>query len=149
MLFKITGLLIIFLVCSMAGIIKASGLKSRSQKLMQYYQGALALAERIRVCEGEIIPLVKICFNSTLLTVSKDKVIVEATGLKKEDTQLLNEFFNNIGMSDQESQYKRTRAFAALLKEKYSASTLESQNLCRLYQSLGVLCGIFLCIFFL
>ena len=68
---------------------------------------------------------------------------------EKADTDLLTEFFSRFGYGDKNSEYERTKLFTSLLKKQSEEANLKANSLCKLYNTIGLLVGVFLCIFFL
>ena len=54
LLFKITGLAVIFCVCAMGGFYKSRTIRKRAQRLSAVYRSITVLAERIKTGAGEI-----------------------------------------------------------------------------------------------
>lgn len=147
--FKILGLIAIFSVCTIWGFIKSSDIKKRADKLLDFNRGIAQLAEKLRLGSGEISLLLSQCFCEKLIIPESNGFYIVETYLKKEDISLLREFFENLGMGDSSGEYDRAVAYANLIKEQYDIASKDSAELCKLYKSLGVLSGIFICIFFL
>ena len=148
-LFKISGVITVFTVCSMAGFLKSFGLKKRHKKLLAIYRSMSDLRERIRMGGGEIERLVYLCFEEDTASISEGKAIINAMYLKKADVEILEEFFRDLGMSDSDSEYERTGLYMSIILKISDEAEKKCGELCRLYSSLGILCGLFICIFFL
>lgn len=58
-------------------------------------------------------------------------------------------FFKDIGMSDSKSEYERCELYITLLEAQISEAEKNYTELGKLYKSIGLLSGIFICIFFL
>ena len=67
--------------------------------------------------------------------------------LKEEDTALLKELFNGIGFVDRESEIKRISFYKTLFEKQLQGAEQSANEQCKLYNSLGVLTGISICIF--
>lgn len=148
-LFKISGVITVFTVCSMAGFLKSFGLKKRHKKLLAIYRSMSDLRERIRMGGGEIERLVYLCFEEDTASISEGKAIINTMYLEKADAEILEEFFRDLGMSDSDSEYERTGLYMSLILKISDEAEKKCGELCRLYSSLGILCGLFICIFFL
>lgn len=146
--FKLLGLLMIFSASAAGGIMKSMQLKQRYKKLSRICRSLKDLKERIRLNSGEIGRLVNGSFGGLAVYKNGDFIINEA-GLEKGDISLINEFFRDIGMSDTESECERTELYISLISKKCSEAEQKCRELCRLYNSIGILGGIFICIFFL
>lgn len=148
-LFKGLGLALIFSVCSGAGFLKSRTLTLRAEALRDVAQSLYDLSQRIRLCSGELSELLPLCFKSIKINITESGFSATQGDLTSQDTDILNEFLRDVGMSDSSGEYNRAISYAALFESRYNRAKLDSDNLCKLYKSLGVLCGIFICIFFL
>lgn len=148
-LFKVCGMLLLLFVCSAAGFLKAFSAKRRAEKLCVIARSMSVLAERLNLQADEIIPLLKMCFPENLLIISGERVMVDQAYLNGQDTALLAEFFEGLGLNDCEGEYRRILGYAKIISERGNAVREENESLCRLYKSCGFLTGLFLCIFFL
>ena len=148
-LFKILGVITVLSACSLAGFLKSFGLKKRHKKLLAIYRSMSDLRERIRMGGGEIERLVYLCFEEDTASISEGKAIINTMYLEKADAEILEEFFRDLGMSNSESEYERIGLYMALILKKSDEAEKKCGELCRLYSSLGILCGLFICIFFL
>ena len=148
-LFKISGVITVFTVCSMAGFLKSFGLKKRHKKLLAIYRSMSDLRERIRMGGGEIERLVYLCFEEDTASISEGKAIINTMYLEKADVEILEDFFRDLGMSDSDSEYERTGLYMSIILKISDEAEKKCGELCRLYSSLGILCGLFICIFFL
>lgn len=107
------------------------------------------LRERIRMGAGEIERLVDLCFEEGAVLLSDGKTQIDRAYIEREDAVLLEEFFRDLGMSDSDSEYERIGLYMGLVKKKCEEAEQKCGELCRLYNALGILCGIFICIFLL
>lgn len=148
-LFKLIGLIMILSASSLAGFAKSMRLRQRYRTLCEIYRSMSDLKERIRVSSGEIERLVRLSFESGTAEFSGGSLKINAAGLEKGDISLLNDFFGNLGMSDAESECERTGLYMSLVHKKCDEAEKKCGELCKLYDTLGILCGIFICIFFL
>ena len=148
-LFKTLGLIIIMSACSLAGFFKSFALKRRHKKLQNIYRSMSELRERIRMGTGEIENLVYLSFNTDTVCLQNGNAVIYNMYLEKSDAEILEEFFKALGMSDSESEYERIGLYMALTEKKCVEAENKCGEMCRLYSSLGVLCGLFICIFFL
>jgi stage III sporulation protein AB len=69
--------------------------------------------------------------------------------LTPDDQEVLYAFGSELGMTDRENQVKNIRYITSLVEGQYERAEAERQKSARLYQSFGVLGGIFLVILFL
>lgn len=141
---KLTGLTIVFFVPTTYGFLKSFGVAKRSEKLKKYVMIISELCEYIKI---ENIPknrLLKRCFGSTLLN---EDLTLNTDFLRNEDITLLCEFLTGFGKRDKNSEYERTKNYILRLKQNCDKANEEKEKLCKLYSSLGFLCGLSLLIF--
>jgi len=148
-LFKICGMVLLLVVCSMAGFLKSYNVKKRAEKLCVIARSLSDLADRLSLSEEEIIPLLKQSFPKGLLIFEQNSFSPDNTHLNSEDISLLEELFSRLGLQDSGSEYRRICGYAKIIKERGDTAREENVGLCRLYKSCGFLSGLFLCIFFL
>lgn len=148
-LFKLAGLITIFSVCTLGGFFKSMSLKKRHSRLCGFYRSMSDLRERIRMGSGEIERLVALSFEDGSVFLSDGKTQIDRAYIEREDAALLEEFFRDLGMSDSQSECERIGLYMALVKKKCEEAEQKCGELCRLYNALGILCGIFICIFLL
>lgn len=146
-LFKAVGLCLVFSASASAGFLKAYKLTVRVKRLDFFYRGISDIRERIRVGTGETERLLNICFGNAVTF--GGSVGINAAGLEKEDAEIITEFFENIGMSNSEAEYERAGVYMELVRNQREKAEKRRAELSRLYRSLGISVGAFLCIFFL
>jgi len=98
---------------------------------------------------SEITELLKISFKEGLITYEESRFFVNNDYLKTEDIEPINEFLAKLGMGDTDSEYERIKAYKAIIELQHKAAESDCLNLCKLYKTLGVLTGVFICIFLL
>lgn len=140
LLFKITGFLMIIFTTSAIGFLKSNELNLRYKKLCRIQKSICDLKERIRLHAGEIDRLINLSFG---------EYPINYQYLEKDEREILEEFFLGLGMSDTDAEYKRCELYIDLLKGKTNESRQKYLELNRLYKSIGVFSGIFICIFLL
>lgn len=147
LLFKFTGLVLIFLVCVAVGYQKSCNIKKRARLLDKVYRSVSILAEYIKSESGEISKLLPGCFEDGFTYITDNKINFKHDYFEKSDIDLLTEFFSGLGYGDKNREYERTKLFAALIKKQSEEANLKAESLCKLYSSLGFLSGAFICIF--
>lgn len=143
------GLVTVFSVSALGGFLKSAMLKKRYKKLCGIYRSMSELKERVRMGAGEIERLVALSFDKGAVFIENGKPETDPSYLEREDKELLEEFLCNLGMSDSESECERIGVYMALIEKKCEEAEKRCGELCRLYNALGILCGIFICIFLL
>lgn len=140
LLFKILGFLMIIFTTAAIGFSKSAELFWRHKKLCSIRKGITVLKERIRLCAGETDRLIEQSFETFPLDYSY---------LEKEDTEIVDEFFKTLGMSDTTAECERCELYITLLEERIKEAEKRYREQGKLYRSIGIMSGIFVCIFFL
>ena len=146
---KVFGLFTVFGVSCIWGFFKSSLLKKRADKLTDFLKGMDFLSERIRIGTCEIKELLKISFKEDLIVYEESGFSIDADYLKNEDISLISEFLSEIGMGDINSECERIKTYKSIIELQYNTARNDCVNLCKLYKTLGVLIGVFICIFLL
>lgn len=149
LLFKLLGLVLIFLTSMGIGFLNSSALRRRKERLCSIYRSFVQLAEYIKSENTEITALLERCFEQSDIILQNGKVQFNEKYLESEDNSLLKEFLNGFGTRDIEGEYKRTCMYASLLDKQRELADGKCKELCRLYDTLGVLLGAVICIFFI
>ena len=136
-LFKILGLLLILIVSTAVGFLKAFSLKERLNNLIEIKKGLFLLKERLRLHSGNKERLLHQCIGKT------------DNCLKGDDLALWNEFLLSFGLGDTETEFKRCESYITLFEIKISDAEKAFNEQQKLYKCLGFLCGVFICIFLL
>ena len=148
-MFKIIGLFILFISSCFLGFLKSYNLKMRAEKLKALCLSFEMLASRIKAEKTELERAVAVSFPKETVYIKENRAIINPDLLEKEDISLIEEFFESFGRRDINSEYNRVQLFASLLQKQRKEAEEKKEKLSKLYNSLGVLFGIFICIFFL
>ncbi len=139
LIFKLLGLLLIITVSAAIGFIKSSQLHMRCKKLNMFKKSILEFKERLRLSYGELDRIKDKCF----------KTPIDYSGLYSSDCEIIESMFREIASLDRESAYNRCLLAAELLNKQIDDAESQYKELGKLYKSIGVLGGIFICILFL
>ena len=146
-LLKIAGLIIVFCASCLFGFYKSIGLKGSADRIYSLIRSFETLAEYIRLGNFEILPLIEKCFPENLVWVSNNKVYVNREILDVETVKRVEEFFAGVGMNDKKAEYERTLFYKTALQKEYDFAFQKYREQGRLYNTLGILCGLFLILF--
>lgn len=147
LLLKLGGLFLIFATSALLGVCKAIALKKRGDVLQSICFSLYKLAEFVRNGTGELQEILERSFQEEILTFKGGKPVIICSYLEKDDVQLAENFFGEIGMTDSESEYKRIFLYKTLFEQKAQEAVQRAQTLSKLYTSLGILIGLSICIF--
>lgn len=137
---KLLGIVLIISVCAAFGFIKSNKLKRRYKKLLCFKDSVSMLKDRIRLSGGELERIIKESFS---------EYPVNYDYLEKSDSEILENLFSEIALSDKESAYNKCQLAYELLNQKYLEALNRYGELGKLYKSIGILGGVFLSILFL
>ena len=139
LIFKLLGLLLIIVVSATIGFIKSGELHLRCKKLETLKKGVLEFQERLRLSYGELDRIKSKCFA----------IPIDYSGLYSSDCEIIESMFREIALLDRESAYNRCLLAVELLNKQQAEAESRYKDLGKLYKSIGVLGGIFICILFL
>ncbi len=139
-LFKGLGFALILLTTTVLGFLKANSLNLRYKKLCNIKNAVTDLKQRIRFSRSEIDKLLAISFKD---------IPDYYSNLEKDDIEIVEGFIENIGMADTKAECERCELCISLLDTKIAEAQKNCTELNKLYKSMGVLGGVFICIFFL
>ena len=149
LLFKVAELLVILTVCTAFGYEKSHNIRKRARILSLTHRATTLLAEYIKADGGEISKLLPRCFGDDFVRITDNRIEFKKDFLEKSDIDLLKEFFEGLGFGDKNSEYERTKLFVSLIKKQSEEANSRAESLCKLYNTVGFLSGVFVCIFFL
>lgn len=144
LLVKTVGLVMIISASTLLGFLKARELINREKTLFKIYLCLTDLRERIRLDGGELNRLLRQSFAGTDFT---EGGIPKIKGLSADDIKLLEEYIQSAGMADTLAECDRAQLYAEIFLKRREAAKNQADRLCRLYRTLGFMCGIFICIF--
>ncbi len=148
-LFKILGLLFLFTVCTVLGFIKSEALKKRTMALSVFIKALSQIAELVRIGTYELDELCRLCFENSFVTMENGRPKILCEHLLPADKELLDEYFKGFGITDTESEYKRTRLYISMLEQQHSSAAELYSKQGGLYRSVGLMGGLIICIFFM
>lgn len=140
LLFKVLGFCLIILTTYTLGFLKSNTLNMRYKKLCCVKNALCDLKQRIRLNSGEIDKLISLSFKEIPDIYSY---------LEKSDTQIIKDFFENIGMADTKAECERCELYITMIDTKIKEAEKNYGELNKLYKSCGFFGGVLICIFFL
>ena len=146
---KALGLFAVFLCCSGLGFLKAAQIKKRSRVLKEFLTGVNELTHFVRYSKTEVAEFIPRCFANDLVYFLNSKLYFKSDGLTDDDTAFLTEFFENFGKLNSNEEADRCTLYLELLEKRYDTASNETRRLFKLYNTLGILSGLFFCIFLL
>ena len=148
-LLKAAGLAALFFCSCFLGFAEAEKLKNRVRCLSHFVRALAEFSERVRTGSEEIDRLLVRCFGEDCIRRDEDGFRVLPFLKDKEDACLAEEFFRDVGMSNAGGESERAKLYGALFSGKLAEAEKDAKERCRLFRTLGVLGGCFLCIFLL
>lgn len=140
LLFKALGFVLIITTSTTIGFLKANTLNLRVKKLQSLAQGITQLKELIRLGGGEIDKIAKQSFDS---------FPIDYSSLSRDDCEIAESLFKEIGLLDTEAAYNRCNVCLSLLNTRHTEALQKCRELGKMYKSVGALFGVFICIFFI
>lgn len=145
LVFKLVGVFLIFLVCSVWGVLKGLSVKMRYKKLLLFCGGLDTLYECINGGETELDKAIKKSFvKCGFINFKSGGFICCDNDLTLEDTTLINDFFAALGHSAKKAECDRIKAFTANVKGRLKEAETETAQKCKIYQTFGVCVGLLL-----
>lgn len=146
-LIKIFGLCLIFFSCSFFGFYKSNLLVKRTRKLNELCISLEKLCSLLKFGTNELDSIIPKAFKDEMLYNSEKGLIFDKSYLLKEDSEILERFIKDIGMGDLETELNRISLYKSLLEKQGSGAEEDYKRLFKLYNSVGVLSGLAICIF--
>ena len=145
--FKIIGLLFLLTACTSFGFFKSYRLSLRSKRLNEICIALQKLQQLICSSTQDLNKLLEFSFGKNFIGFENEKPIFNTEGLLKEDMEFLYKLFKEIGISQRETEYKRIAVFETIFKNQLNDANENTKRLSKLYNSLGFLGGLSICIF--
>ena len=137
---KIIGFILTISTTTIFGFLKANSLAFRYKKLCLIKNSITDLKQRIRLSQNELKKLIAISFKN--ITNIKG-------GLNKNDSEILDSFFENLGDGDIKTECERCELCISLLENQIIDAKNDNEQLNKLYKNVGFFSGVFICILFL
>lgn len=147
---KFGGFLLILTASTLIGFCKSLSLSERVERLKRICVSFLSLEQRIRLDGGEIDRLLKESFSGCdTLSFSEGKIVVNDSGILREDAALMYEYLAAAGMADTTAECGRAELYRSFFEERYSQADKKKKELSKLYQTVGFLGGVLVIILLL
>lgn len=146
-LFKTVGLITVFLVCCLFGLLKSEEVKKENELALLLVSACNRMAELIRTERRKLSLAVEASFKAEWVLCKDKKFYVNRTVIGKDQADILDELFSSVGMMDSESEYRRIRLYAERLEQSQKRAAKKALEQGRLYKTLGVSFGVFMVLF--
>ncbi|MCQ2477893.1 MAG: stage III sporulation protein AB [Clostridia bacterium] len=147
MIIKLSGVCFIMFCAYAAGSVKSHSLIARKNALQDVLKGIKMLKTRLLYSDFEIqTVLYESFFECECISLCGNKAYVCGNELKKEDTELLSQFFSLLGTSDRNSECERAKMYENLLSDRLCDAESEAKSGCRLIKTLSICIGLAVCI---
>ncbi len=147
LIFKISGLCFILLASTCFGFCNSANLKNRNLKLKEICISIETAGRIINSGRVELDFLINHSFKPQVLTYKNEKFNINNNYLLKEDIELFNEFLKDLGMQDLKSEQERISLYKSLFIKQQLKAEENAERLCKLYNTVGFLTGLSICIF--
>ena len=135
--FKIFGLLSVLISSTALGFYKSYTLNLRCRKLSEFCVSLEKLSHFITSSFKDLDFLLRESFGGE----------IDTSGISKEDKEILEKLFSEIGISDRQRDCNNVLMHKNLLEKQLETAEDDCKRLSKLYNSLGFLGGLSLCIF--
>jgi stage III sporulation protein AB len=165
MIVKIFGIVVVFIACSAAGLMKSYSLTKRVRELEEFLGALTFISTEIRYFasptaeimkkladSGEFEKLKVFEFCTEFLKNTRDfpkawnQAIEKAKpylSLEDDDIKAVKEFGASFGATDADGQTANCERYAELIRQRLESAKDDRAKRGRMFSSLGVLCGIF------
>ncbi|MBQ2237021.1 MAG: hypothetical protein II317_02810 [Clostridia bacterium] len=144
--FKLFGIVLIIAAATSLGFYKSSCICEEEKLLSQICSSLHSLREKIRLNYGEMSVIIPLCFSAEILNIKNGKVNIN-TKIPTIERQLLSEYFSTAGMGDIISETEKADTYISAFEKRLYNKQIKTKELCKLYRTVGFLCGLFLSIF--
>lgn len=134
LIIKFLGLCIVVAVCSSLGFLKAQSVKERAKKLSFFCEGLITLHEYIEQGGMVLDKAVNRSFNGCDFLNDND--------LKKEDKNLINEFFTSLGYSPKKVECEHIKNFGITMQKRLNEAEAEVTQKSKIYSVFGICIGL-------
>ncbi len=149
-LLKTVGILTVLAVCSLAGFYMAGKLKNRACALRKICIDIKKLSEKIACGGRELSAVLPESFSDCgFLEFDGSCVKIHDSPLSAEDTEILNEFFAELGKGEISDELKRSELYYGIFKSRSDAAFEEYGAKNKIYAVTGVCTGIAAAVLFI
>ncbi|MBQ8267108.1 MAG: stage III sporulation protein AB [Clostridia bacterium] len=143
LLFKISGIFLIVIVCGAAGFLKSLSIKNRSKKLSAFCDGLNTLYEYIEQGGCELSIAIKNSFSKCVFLQHKNgRFLCLDNDLTDDDKTMINGFFNTLGLSVKKAECDRINGFKLKMKTHLKEAENDVLQKSKIYQTFGICIGL-------
>ncbi len=142
MIFKIIGGLLLVISCWGFGFYKSYEIKVKRDFLREIVLNLDKLQSEIRLCSGELFPILKRTFNSEKISFENKKFQISEKYIDRKNLQILNKMIAILGTADTLGECEKIEVYKGIFKKicdeyekKYTADK-------KVWQTLGISGGI-------
>ncbi len=139
---KLLGALMVVLSASAVGFNMSKRLKKRAKTLKSFLVSIDSISVYIRLSNFEINEILERCLPCGMTYDGTGLIAENFLCLKEDDLQLINEFLNDLGMTDTHCLLNRCKSYKQLFLNQIGEADREISEKYRLYSVSGVLVGI-------
>ena len=142
---KAVGVIVLIAACTAIGFKRSENLRVRHKKLSRFSVLLQDISDGIRT-GAELCNLFKEENALELATFEKLTPEARPEGLSAKDIELLNNFFEGLGMGDVASQITRCETYLELIKKQEKEAAEQVKAKAGLYSRLGFFAGLFIAV---
>lgn len=141
---RIIGCIFVIICTTYTGFQMSRNLKNRLKDIIWYCSAIEMISQKINYTGQEIHKIVTVlpCSDNYYSVYLPFLVRLKKSNLKKQDEELINEFFSELGMGDSEGQNKRCIFYKNELLVRRQFLEKEVAQKSRIYNMLGFFAGL-------
>ena len=136
------GALFVIFSCSAVGLNMANRLKTRAKTLRNFLVAIDSISVYIRLSNFHIEEILEKCLPLGMAYDGKGLIAENSLCLSDADRQLINEFLNDLGMTDTHCLVNKCKSYKELFLTAIGEADREISDKYRLFSVSGVLVGI-------
>lgn len=147
LIIRLIGAVLIVASSAFIGFLKSNALAERYKKLTEIYDGINTLYEYVEKGGCELERALKSSFSTVKFLQFKNNVFYcDDKTLTKEDNQLINTFFNMLGLSAKKAECDKINNFKIKLKTYINDAKTNHVQKGKIYQTFGICIGLMLAV---
>ena len=139
---KLLGALFVVFSCSFFGLSLANQLKTRAKTLRSFLVCLDSITVYIRLSAFHIEEILEKCLPTGMQYDGKGLIAENSLCLKESDRILINEFLNDLGMTDSDCLINKCKSYRQLLLNAIDEADRDISEKYRLFSVSGFLIGI-------
>lgn len=142
-MFKLMGIIAVFLSCVSFGFFKSFELIKQRKLLLNIHKGMKSLESGINYSKAELHRLLVEAFGDIgEIEIKGNKAYIKKGTLKNKDYQMICEFLSGLGTLDTKSEVNRIKLYIKLVSDALSEAEVNQNKGVKLWQTVGISVGL-------